>query len=176
MSAENNYLNIKFKFPKWEAKIAQNRERINLFLAAQMQTNRAMLFDAEGAYNGHKKWAPLKFRKGQILSKTGALRKSIGPVTDGVTPKHNAGSIVKISNDVVTIGSNLAYAKVQNDGAKIVPVRAQALKIPTGNGKFIFRKSAIIPARQFNGLNKEDKSEFAEALSNFITELLNAES
>lgn len=172
----NNSLEIKFKFPKWKQVIENNRNRINLFIAAQMQTNRAMLFDAEGAYNGHTKWLPLKFRKGQILSKTGKLRKSIGPLGDGKTPKRNAGSIVKFNNDEVTIGTNLAYAKVQNEGAKIVPINAQALKIPIGNGKFIFRKSAIVPARVFNDLNDEDKTEFTVALKNFITELLNAAS
>lgn len=171
----DNLLDIKFKFPKWKQTIENNRDRIMLFLAAQMQTNRAMLFDQEGAYNGRKKWAPLKFRKGQILSKTGTLRKSIGPVADK-TPKYNTGSIVTIGNDEVTIGTNLAYAKVQNEGAKIVAIKAQALKIPTGDGKFIFRKSAVVPARVFNDLNEEDKTEFSIALKNFITELLNAAS
>lgn len=168
---------IELNMPNLSEKIKSRRDEIQRFIAAQIQFNRGMLFDNEGAYNGHPPWEPLKYREGQILSKRGTLRKSIAPNSaDG-----NAGAdgYVKIKPDSVTIGTNLYYAAMMNYGTKglpggvLKPVKAKALKIPTGPKSFIFRKSAYIPPRPFNELNEQDREEFEIALSNKLAELLN---
>lgn len=156
--------------------LESRRDEINRFLAAQIQFNRGMLFDNEGSYNGHPAWEPLKFRDGQILSKSGTLRKSIAPPSADGT----AGSegYVELKPDSITVGTNLYYAAMMNygtvglPGGVLKPVNAQALKIPTGPKSFIFRKSAYIPPRPFNELNEKDAEEFEIALSNKLAEVL----
>ena len=130
---------IDFRFPSWEKKIKKARREIDLFIAATMQTNRGMLFDNEGAYNGHRKWHPLKFRQGQILTKRGTLRKSIAPISASGRP--GRGGIVEFSGDMITIGTKLGYAKLMNDGTVNLPggvlkaKNAKALAIPLPSGK-----------------------------------------
>lgn len=132
-------LEIEFTFPAWAEIIKANEDRINLFQAATIQFNRAMIFDNEGAYNGRKKWAPLKFRNGQILTKTGTLRKSIGPVRGGGMPGQDG--IVRILEDQIIVGTKLGYARMMNDGTTKMPggvlraTKAKALKIPLPQGK-----------------------------------------
>lgn len=131
---------IEFKFPNWEAKLKAAKEEINLFLAANMQTNRGLLFDAEGGRNGHQRWAPLVFRNGMILAKRGILRKSIGPKNSGLRPATGPDSIIRFTETTITIGTALAYARMMNDGTAKMPggvlraKRAKALKIPVESG------------------------------------------
>lgn len=138
-------LDIKFSFPGWKERILKNWDDIHLFIAAQMQFNRGMLFDNEGLYNGHDKWAELRFRSGQILSHRGTLRKSIAPIGGVVGPnakgKPGPNGIVRVAGNEVTIGSTLIYARMMNDGTTkmpggvLRPVKAKALKIPLPEGK-----------------------------------------
>lgn len=132
-------IEINFDFPDLKKKVEAARDEINLTLAAALQTNRAMLFDSEGNYNGHPGWAPLVFRSGQILSNRGALRKSLAPVP----AKGRAGpdGIVELAPNLVTIGTSLKYAAMMNwgttnlPGGVLKPVRAKALKIPIPQGQ-----------------------------------------
>ena len=189
-------ISIFMSFPDWERKLKRATREVNLFIAAMMQTDRGMLFDKEGAYNGHQKWAPLVFRSGMILSDTGTLRKSIAPHDPKGRP--GPGGIVKFNGDWITIGTEVAYAKLMNDGTTFLPggvlrpVKAKALKIPIPYGKnatdaaqsifthgnskedkFIFRKSVKIPPRPFNGWISGDADELSEALRNKLVEVLN---
>lgn len=177
-------IDIKFQFPDLIGKLKKNKERIELFIAAQMQTNRAMLFEHSGEYNGHPKWAPLKFRNGKPLLLRGTLRKSIAPPNDGKRPVHGPNGIVEYKSGKVKIGTKLAYASIQNNGGVVKAKNAKALKIPMpkgekgtdaskAQGKFMFRKSVNIPARNFNEVNQQDKQEFREALKNVLVEILN---
>lgn len=132
-------IEIDFKFPDWSEKIKSHEKELNLFVAAQVQFNRGMLFDNEGAWNGRSRWQDLSFRRGQILSKRGTLRKSIAPFN----PKGQPGpdGIVRFAGDVITVGTKLLYARMMNDGTTkmpggvLRPVRAKALKIPIPQGK-----------------------------------------
>lgn len=128
-----------FKFPDWAEKVKRRMNEINLFLAAQIQFNRGMLFDQEGAYNGRPRWRELAFRNGQILSNRGVLRKSIAPLN----PKGREGpdGIVRIAGDFITVGTKVLYARLMNDGTtkmpggKMVAKNGKALMIPLPNGK-----------------------------------------
>lgn len=132
-------IDIKFKFPDWQAKLKNAEKELNLFIAAQIQFNRGMLFDKEGAYNGRPRWKDLKFRRGQILSKRGDLRKSIAPYNPKGIPGQNG--IVQFAGDVITVGTKLMKARLMNDGTAkmpggvLRPVRAKALMIPLPEGK-----------------------------------------
>jgi phage gpG-like protein len=178
-------IDLGFDFPDWDEKLRKNRRRIDLFMAAQMQTNRGMLFDAEGSRNGHKKWAPLKFRKGQILSKSGALRRSLAP--SSLKGLAGPDGLVRFGSDFWEIGTKLFYARMMNDGTTglpggvLKPRKALALKIPASmgggtkiakEGKFIFRKSVKIPARNFDQMNERDEKEMGEALTNLIAKIM----
>lgn len=189
---------IEFQFPNLKEKLLSHRRDIELVIAASMQTNRGELFDKEGAHNGHPGWAPLAFRSVMILSKRGTLRKSIGPQNAMGQP--GPGGIVEIQENMVTIGTKLAYARLMNDGTTklpggvLRPVNAKALKIPIPEGKaanetakgirkanrakgkdpgFIFRKSVRIPARPFDQLNAKDAEEIEATVSAKIMEILN---
>ena len=177
-----------FKVPNLAKIVRAHKDEIMLFLAANIQTNRAMLFTHSGEYNGHKKWDPLKFRDGQPLMKSGALKNSMGPSNSGNQPSIREGTLFMYTGNKITIGSNLAYARTMNDGTTkmpggvIRPKSAQALKIPTGgkviagkDGKkrnFIFRKSVRIPARRFDDWTPEDAEELNIALRNKIAKVL----
>jgi phage gpG-like protein len=178
---------FKFKFPALDARLRKNKDRIYQFIAAQMQTNRALLFDAAGNYNGHKPWAPLKFRSGKPLSARGTLRKSIGPSNMGDKPKMGSNSIVEYKSGIVKIGTNLAYAAIHNNGGVVRAKKAKALKIPLpsgakatdaskglrkSEGNFIFRKSVTIPQRNFDEITPQDRQEFNEALGAVLKEVL----
>lgn len=159
--------------------IKSRQDEIQRFLAAQIQFNRGMLFDKEGSYNGHPAWEPLKFREGQILSKSGTLRKSIAP--NNAQGTAGTDGYVEIKPDSITVGTNLYYAAMMNygtvglPGGVLKPVEAKALKIPTGPDSFIFRKSAYIPPRPFNDLNERDAEEFEIALANKLSEVISGD-
>jgi phage gpG-like protein len=156
-------VDIDFKFPDVYGLFIAAREELNLFTAAQIQTNRGMLFDSEGAYNGHQPWAPLKLRVGQILSDRGVLRKSVAPRN----PSGSAGpeGYVRFGADEIRIGSKLIYASTMNDGTTKMPggvmrpVHAQALKIPLPAGK-----SATPYAKSLRKGAKTIKTEVAEGV------------
>jgi phage gpG-like protein len=168
---------IEFKFPDWATKLKAAEDEIALTLAASIQTNRGLIFDHEGAYNGHKKWAPLKFRDGQILSNRGKLRKSMAPTPSRGQP--GPGGIVEKNWPVISVSTTLLYARMMNNGTVglpggvLRPVKAKALRIPTGKTGFIFRKSVRIPGRPFDEVNDADVQEFEEVLRNKIEQILN---
>lgn len=129
---------IEFDMPDLAGKYRRRMRELYIFVAAQIQTNRGMLFDKEGGYNGHAKWAPLKFRQGQILSKRGNLRKSIAPLPARGRPGNDG--IVRISGETVTVGTKLYYARLMNDGTTKMPggvlkAKGKALRIPLPSGK-----------------------------------------
>lgn len=131
-------IDIDFRFPEWKRKLLAAEDELNLFIAAQVQFNRGMLFDREGSYNGHEAWPSLRFRAGMALSSRGTLRKSIAPFN----PTGAAGpdGIVRFSGDTVTIGTKLFYAAMMNwgttglPGGVLRPKNAEALAIPLPPG------------------------------------------
>jgi phage gpG-like protein len=83
-------------------------------VAATVQTNRAMLFDREGAYNGHTKWAPIS-RPGRILQDTGRLRRSIVPGRQG-SGKPGANGVIVVDARIVRVETKVEYAATHENG------------------------------------------------------------
>ena len=172
-------ISLSFTVPDLAMVFKKRQRDIMLVLAASMQTNRAMMFDKDGADNGKQKWAPLVLRSGRPLQKTGTLRKSMAPSNDGMRPGKGQGSKLQINGTEVQIGTTLAYAPMMNDGTAKMPggvlkaVRAQALKIPLGGGKFMFRKSVRIPSRRMDEITAQDSQEWADTLAAYIADVLN---
>lgn len=185
-------VDIDFQFPDWAGALRASWPELKLFLAAQVQTNRGMMFDAEGADNGKPKWAPLKFRNGQILSDRGNLRKSWSPTPPRGVPGDDG--IVEWSGDVLTVGTRMMSAFLMNWGTTTLPggvltaKNAKALKIPIPSGQgatktakglhkqhgnFMFRKSVKIPSRRMDLWTDQDDEEISIAAANKITEILN---
>lgn len=123
----------------WAERFRGKLTQLYLFTAAQIQTNRGMLFMTSGSYNGHETWPGLKLRDGQPLRDRGTLMKSIGPLTQktatGMRPAFNKGSIVRYGADQVTVGTDLKYARLMNDGGTITPKKGKLLWIPLPEGK-----------------------------------------
>lgn len=192
-------VDMKFDFPDWADKVRAAEHEILVSLAASMQTNRGMLFNAEGSYSGHEKWKGLAFRNGQILSDRGTLRQSIAPFD--ASGRAGPDGIVKIEGEVVTIGTELIYANLMNygtanmPGGVLRPKKAKALMIPLPKGKslnesakgmkttkvksksgktqnVIFRKWVRIPARDFISVTPQDVEEFEYHLAAKITEVM----
>lgn len=140
---------VQFSFPDWAEKLRGREAELNLFLAAQIQTNRGMLFDQEGAHNGHARWAPLRMRDGQILSRRGTLRKSIAPFNPNGVRGENG--IVRFAGDTIVVGTKLAYARMMNNGTVglpggvLRPKHAKALKIPLPPG-FVKKRARKVGA------------------------------
>lgn len=132
-------LSIKFDFPDWKGELERAEQEINLFIAAQIQFNRGMLFESSGTYNGRQGWAPLKFRRGKPLLDRGTLRRSLAPMNGNGAPGPNG--VVRFESSAIVIGTTLIYARLMNDGTTKMPggrmvVRnAKALKIPLPSGK-----------------------------------------
>jgi len=193
-------INIACVFPKLVGKFEKARRELMLFTAAQIQTNRGLLFDSGGRRNGGVAWPAPLFRNGQTLAARGNLRKSLG--ANG-TP--GPGGIVRFNGSTVQVGSSLIYAAMMNYGTTGLPggvLRAKdgkVLRIPLPAGKrataeakdarkggvtqvnrttgakerVIFRKSVKIPARRFDYLTTRDVAEIGKALSNKLAEVLN---
>lgn len=128
-----------FHFPDLAARLKAARLRIGQEMIVAMQTNRGMLFDNEGRYNGHEAWDGLVLRSGQVLARRGTLKQSLAP--GGGTGQAGPGGIAKMSDDgLVTIGSSLGYAPLMNWGTTKMPdgimrpVHAKALRIPVPGG------------------------------------------
>jgi phage gpG-like protein len=134
-------LAIKIILPDLYKRLQAKIGEMNLFMAALIQTNRGMLFDSEGARNGHKRWKPLRLRDGMPLSNRGNLRKSISPFNASGQP--GPEGIVRIQRNEITVGTKLAYAYLMNwgttrmNGGVMVPTHAKALMIPLPAGKKI---------------------------------------
>lgn len=134
-------ISLKLTYPKLDEIMRQHEKQIVEVLAAAMQTNRAMMFDKDGADNGKKKWKDPVFRQGRPLQASGDLRRSMAPMNDGRKPGYTPNGVLKLQGNAVTIGSTLIYAKLMNDGTVnlpggvLKPVNAMALKIPLPAGK-----------------------------------------
>lgn len=172
-------IKLDLKIPNLGERLKHMMPEVALVLAAAMQTNRAMMFDKDGADNGKQKWAPLVLRSGRPLQDRGTLRQSFAPANDGLRPAHGKDGIVRTSGQEATIGTSLFYAHVMNDGTAKMPggvikaKKAKALKIPMQGGKFMFRKSVKIPPRRMDEITDLDKQEWADTLSNFLAARLN---
>ncbi len=186
-----------FTVPDLLAKLHEHEQRIGQEVIVAMQTNRGMLFDAEGAYNGHDKWESLTLRAGQILANRGVLKKSLAPGTPSGEP--GAGGVARIAGNVMTIGTNVAYAGLMNWGTTQMPdgvmrpTHAKALRIPIPGGKkatetakglrkksnktkdpgFMFVKYVKIPARRFDTITEQDQNDFQGAYAAAIAQVLN---
>ena len=166
-------LKIEFKFPKWFEAISAHEDQLLDEVAATILTNRAQMFDAGGASNGHQAWEPLKLRKGVPLSDTGTLRRSLSP--GGANGKPGPGGVVKKTRDIVSISTTIAYAAIQNQGGIIRPTQKSVLSWKVGKRRY-FAKKVEIPARPFLGnksWNQQDQDEVNQVLSAKIARILN---
>lgn len=166
-----------FHFPKLAEKFKRHEDEIKLLMIATVQANRGMLFDAEGAYNSHPKWAPLKFRQGQILKDRGNLSRSIAP--GNPTGRAGIDGIAQFRGDMIEIGSTLAYARLMNDGTtkmpdgKLTAKNAKALRIPLPPGKKAsdFAKTASKTASTGRSFIKKTNEEIKEMRSDIRSTL-----
>lgn len=181
---------IKMQFPPLAQRLQSQKRNMLVFLAAQMQTNRGLLFQAEGGRNGNKRWKPPLLRKGMALSDTGTLRKSLAPGTGYAGP----GGVVRMSGTHVEIGTTIAYAPIVNFGGTFTAPPGRPFKIPLPSGKnatdyakamrkaivadnrlrkknglkprptdFIFRMKITIPERRFDIMTAQDQKEISRA-------------
>ena len=193
-------VSVTWNFPKLNKKLLARRAELALFLAAQVQTNRGLLFASEGSRNGGKRWPKPLLRSGMALSQRGVLRKSLAPGTGRPGP----GGIARITGDDVVIGTNVRYAPIVNFGGKFTAGPGKVFVIPLPAGKaasgyakalrsgiqadnkrrksmglkarptnVIFRKSITIPPRRFDIMTAADKKEISDAYRKKIAELLN---
>jgi phage gpG-like protein len=179
-----NRVEMRFSVPDFGRMAQELRDNIPNLIAATLQTQRGMMFDLAGANNGHEAWLPLKYRKGSPLKDTGTLSQSIGPRNNGIVAGRGAGSIVRLSQQEVTIGTELPYAKIHDEGGTIKnheimiwrnkkSGRFQKYTNKRGNLEIHQSGEYQIPARPFSGINAEDEKEIAETVENYITEVWN---
>lgn len=132
---------VNFSMPDLSARLLRHRAAIYSELIVAMQTNRGLLFQAEGSYNGHTAWHSLLLRAGQILANRGVLKKSIAPGTGSGMPGPDGIARFDPATGEATVGTALPYARMMNDGTTKLPggvLRAKpghALKIPLPSGK-----------------------------------------
>lgn len=176
-------LAIEFEIPDYLKRVKTQFKRIQIAIAADMQTNVGLRFDNEGAYNGHPKWQDLKsganirrtkngLQERQILRKSGALKNSIVP--SAPTGQAGANGYVKlegdIKNSVVTIGTSVKYAAIHDKGGVIShPGTSNGF----GRGIKIPAHAIPIPKRNFSERNSNDNKETGKMLKNLLQEILN---
>lgn len=173
---------IRLKVPKAFSNPPDIWDETKEVLAATLQTNRGFLFMESGRYNGHEPWAPLRYRKGQPLMKSGArgLSGSMAPrvTKNGTVPGKGPNSILRYTAGIVTIGTTLPYASLMNWGTSQMPggvmkaKNAQALRFKIGR-RWVFCKSVKIPPRRFDTFTPADVEEIETTLANTIARLLN---
>jgi len=108
---------------------------------------------------GRPAWKPLKYRDGKPLMDTRRLHGSI-------TPGHD--------NDTAVVGTNVVYARIQNQGGKtrpheIRPRNRQALRFNGRYAKKVNHPGSDIPARPFLTLTDHDLEEIKQAVIDFMT-------
>ena len=112
-------------------------------------------FDAEEDPQG-RKWEPsgrASEEGGQTLTSKGRLRDSIDRVA---TP------------DKVMVGSNLAYARIHQEGGIITPKNAKKLVFTGCGGKKVAVDKVSIPARPYLGVSEEDMDDVKTAMTKFL--------
>lgn len=73
-----------------------------------------------------------------------------------------------VTSDSVLWGSNLAYARIHNDGGTIKPRKGKYLKFKGRDGNDVFVTEVTMPKRTFLGVNDEDKEEIAATIGDYI--------
>ncbi|KGT95307.1 hypothetical protein NG99_04625 [Erwinia typographi] len=104
------------------------------------------------------KWLPVA-REGKILQDSGRLASSIDTYSD---------------NDRAVVGTNVIYARIQNQGGKtrpheIRPKYKQALRF---NGRYaakVNHPGSTVPARPFLTLTGEDMQDIAQSIDDWLT-------
>lgn len=91
-----------------------------------------------------------------LLYKSGALAQSIDYIA---------------SNDNVVVGSGIIYARIHQEGGKIVPKHASALAFQLGN-QFLQVKSVTMPARPYIGLSAANEQDVLDATTDWVRRLL----
>lgn len=91
-----------------------------------------------------------------ILFSSGALSRSIDYIA---------------ANDNVIVGSGLIYARIHQNGGKIVPRNAKALFFSIGNN-LVQVQSVTMPARTYLGLSSEDRRDIVEAAEDWLGSML----
>ena len=156
-------------------RVYEHKADLMNLIAATLQTQRAMIFDKEGAYNGREKWKPsqraLK-KGGMTLSKSGALRRSIAPRNNGIVPGKDRGTIIMIEGTKVSIGTTLAYAAIHNYGGTI---KHPGTRNGFGRGIRIRPHNIVIPKRPFLDYTSEDKKEVVDTLMNAMAALIDGD-
>jgi phage gpG-like protein len=157
-------IKLKVKVPKLKKTFQDQMPSIIASLAATVQTNRGMLFDKEGAHNGHERWKPLKYRRGKILQDTGNLRRSIAP--RGGNGHAGPNGIVRVDSRIVFLQTNVEYAGIHEDGSRLQGV-------VKGSGKHQ-RKPRNIPSRPFmqKAWNSQDQDEVVQTMTRKLEKLL----
>lgn len=75
------------------------------------------------------------------------------------------------SPDSVLVGSGLVYARIHQEGGKIVPKTAKALAFMMGN-QFKLVQSVTMPARPYLGLSADNESEIIETTEDWLKGLV----
>lgn len=161
---------VAFEFPDLEGALLNALPRIERVIASTIQTQVGLRFDAEGAYNGHDKWKPIK-RQGQILSLTGTLRKSYSPPSSDGSPGQGGyvtfqGSITDL---LVEVGSKIIYAGIHDQGGTI---KWPGTNKGFGKGITIPPHDIVMPKRNVTDLNEKDMEELDETVANLVAEVL----
>lgn len=171
-------VSIQLVIPDYLERFKRNFPRIVQAIAADIQTNRGLLFDNEGAYSGHSKWKDLAsglnrkvakngLQSRQILRKSGALKNSIGPQNPTGAPGPN-GSVTyggDYRQPIVKVGTSLKYAKILNDGGTI---KHPGTKNGFGRGIKIKPHDIKIPPRNFTDWNSTDGNNMKIMLKNLV--------
>lgn len=179
-------VSVDIRMPDFDRKQMWMLRVVPMLIAASVQTQRGLIFQHEGQWNGRSKWAPLKFRDGQILKDTGTLSKSIAPKHSPDKPGRENGTILEAHNDIVSVGTDIAYAIIHEEGrvyhgtpemplafpAPIYKVSSKTGKKRKSGEYWIFCQKIVIPARPFGDVTQMDADEIAQTLANRFTAVL----
>lgn len=146
--------------PDLEEALAALEKRVKRRTPLMEQIANIMLnaVDENFIAGGRPAWKPLKYRDGQPLMHIRRLHGSI-------TPWHD--------NDTAVVGTNVVYARIQNQGGKtrpheIRPRNRQALRFNGRYAKKVNHPGSNIPARPFLTLTDHDLEEIKQAVIDFM--------
>lgn len=179
----SDLVSIDIKIPNYLKRLQGSLKRIQIAMAADIQTNRGLMFDAEGAYNGHPKWKDLKsgankriakngMQERQILRKSGALKNSIAPT--GASGRAGPGGTVILEGTIaapaVRVSTQIKYAAIHDKGGTI---RHPGTANGFGKGIKIPAHDIEMPRRNFSDWNRQDQKQMGIMLKNLLSEILN---
>jgi len=91
-------------------------------------------------------------------------------ILKGSPPRLASSMTRRAERERVSVGTNVIYARIHQQGGTIKPKRGRFLRFTVG-GQTFFVKSVTIPARPFLGIDQADREAIGEVVEDYLRDV-----